>query len=177
MGLDPSTEKYQGRSVAVRPVYGWGWSRLDAPEIPVPAQSNGVPYPFHCRVQHFFHFQNELRGAVAVIEEPGHIYDGLWIVVSTRLMGTHDFVRNLPYCDIQIGAEAPVGDWPEFLSDSPLVNGYCFVGETLRHIEQGDSTMRRKTTAFLDIILSDQAFHPTTVAPEPETQSSLPKCS
>ena len=87
-----------------------GWSRLDAPEIPVPAQINGVPHPFHCRSQHFFSFQDELRGAVAIIEEPGHIYEGLWVIFSTRVIGTHNFVNNLPFCDIQVGADSPVGE-------------------------------------------------------------------
>src|SRR5688572_4246223 len=130
MALDVSSENYQGRLVAVKPVYGWGWYRLDAPEIPVPAEVNGVPRPFHCRIQHFFYFQNELRGALAVIEELSHIYDGLWVVFSPRVIGTHDFVNYLPYCDIQIGTDAPVGEWPEFLSGSPIVSGYGFVGES-----------------------------------------------
>src|SRR5687768_13565060 len=113
MGLDPSSENYQGNLVVVKPVYGWGWSRLDAPEIPVPTGVNGVPHPFHCRIHQFFYFQNELRGALAVIEEFSHIYDGLWVVFYTRVMGIHDFVYNLPYCNIQIGPDAPVGEWPE----------------------------------------------------------------
>jgi hypothetical protein len=141
MGLDPSSENYQGRLVAVKPVYGWGWSRLDAPEIPVPAEVNGVPHLFHCRIQRFFYFQNELRGVLAVIEEFSHIYDELWIVFYTCVMGTHDFVYNLPYCNIQIGTDAPVGEWPEFLSGSFIVNGYGFVGKSLRHIEENDARM------------------------------------
>ena len=84
MGLDPSAENHLGRLLAVKPVYGWGWSRLDAPEIPVPAQINGVPHPFHCRIHHFFAFQGELRGAVGVVQESGHIYEGLWVIFSTR---------------------------------------------------------------------------------------------
>jgi hypothetical protein len=27
------------------------------------------------------------------------------------------------------------GEWHEFTSDSPIVNGYCFVGESLEHIQ------------------------------------------
>src|SRR5687767_1057085 len=100
MGFDPSAENHRCKLVAVKPVYGWGWSRLDAPEIPVPAQINGVPHPFHCRIEHFFAFQGELRGAVGIIEEPGHIYQGLWVIFSTRVIGSHNFVNSLPYCDI-----------------------------------------------------------------------------
>ena len=40
MGLDESCEKYLGCLVAVKPIYGWGWSRVDAPEVSVPAEIN-----------------------------------------------------------------------------------------------------------------------------------------
>lgn len=76
-----------------------------------------------------------------MIQEPSHIYDELWVVFSTRVIGTYDFINNLPYCDVQIGPDAPVGEWPEFLSGSPIVNGYGFVGESLRHIEENDARM------------------------------------
>ena len=76
-----------------------------------------------------------------MIQESAHIYDGLWVVFSTRVIGTYDFTNNLTYCDIQIGQDAPVGEWPEFLSGSPIVNGYGFVGESLRHVEENDVRM------------------------------------
>ena len=144
MGLDPSTENYRARLVVVKPVYGWGWSRLDAPEIPVPAQINGVPYSFHSRIQYFFSFEGELRGAVATIVEPGHVFNGMPMVFSTRLAGLYDFTDHLPYCDIQIGGESPTGDWPEFVGGSPIINGYGFVGESLLHIEENDARMADK---------------------------------
>ena len=139
MGLEESCKSYLGKSVAVKPVYGWGWSRLDAPEIPVPAEFNGVPRPFHCRILGFFYFGEELRGAIGRIEEPGHIYDGLWVVFSTRVVGVHNFTDHLPYCDVQIGSVAPGGEWPEFTSGSPIINGYGYVGESFRHIEENDA--------------------------------------
>jgi hypothetical protein len=135
MGFDLSVENYRGNLVIVKPVYGWGWAHLDTPEIPVPAQINGVPYPFSCRIQHFFYWQNELRGAVAEIEEPDRIYDRLQLIFSPRVTGTHNFINQLAYCDIQIGSVAPVGEWPEIISGSPIINGYGFVGESLEHIE------------------------------------------
>jgi hypothetical protein len=136
MGLDESCLGYLGKLIAVKPVYGWGWSRLDAPETPVPDEINGVPYPFHFRIKDFFYFKNELTGAVGNIEEGGHTYNNLWAVFYTRASGTHNFTGKLPYCDLQIGSTIPVltGEWYEFTSSSPLVNGYCFVGESLKHI-------------------------------------------
>jgi hypothetical protein len=123
--------------IAVRPIYGWGWKRLDAPEILVPIEIDGVPFPFHYRIKDFFYFKNELRGAVGNIEEAGHIYDTLFVVFYTRVNGTYNFTDNLPYCDLQVGSILPTlkGEWHEFTSGSPIVNGYCFVGESLKHIE------------------------------------------
>ena len=138
MGLEESCKSYQGRLVAVKPIYGWGWTRLDAPEIRVPAEVNGVPRPFHCWITDLFSFEGELRGAVGNIEEPGHLYDGLRIVFSTRVVGVYNFTDRLPRCDVQIGPVMPIGEWPEF-SSAPIVNGYGFVGESLKHIEENDA--------------------------------------
>jgi len=144
MGLDESCKRYLGSLIVVKPVYGWGWLRLDAPEIPVPAEINGVPRPFHCRIKDFFYFQDELRGAAGNIEEVGHTYDGFWVIFSTRVIGTYNFTDNLPYCDIQVGSTTPVllGEWLEFTSGSPIVNGYGFVGESLERIEEHDVKLR-----------------------------------
>jgi hypothetical protein len=147
MGLEQSCKSYVGSLVAVKPVWGWGWSRLDAPEVPVPAEVNGVPRPFHCRVKDFFCFQDELRGVIGKVEGSGHIYDGLWVVFSTRVVGTYNFTDRLPYCDVQLGSVMPVGEWPEFTSGSPIVNGYGFVGASLRHIEEHDARVLAKAGA------------------------------
>lgn len=145
MGLEESCLSCLGKIIAVRPVYGWGWTRLDAPEIPVPAQIDGVPDPFNLRIRDFFYFKNELRGAVGKIEEEGHIYDDFWAVFYTRVMGNHNFTDKIPYCDIQIGAAAPAlsGEWPEFTSGAPVVNGYCLVGDSLKHIEESGKIGRK----------------------------------
>jgi hypothetical protein len=142
MALEASCQSYVGSLIAVKPVYGWGWTRHDAPEIPVPDEVNGVPHRFHCRVIEFFYFRDQLRGAVGKVEEPGHLYGGLWIVFSTRVVGIYNFTDRVPYCDLQIGTVAPAGEWPEFNSGSPIVNGYGFVGASLRHIEENDAGMR-----------------------------------
>ena len=144
MGLELSTVSYKGRLVAVKPVYGWGWYRLDAPGTPVPAEVNGAPRPFHCRIQYFCHFNGELNGAVAVIEEPDHIYDRLWAYFWLRVTGMYNFVDRLPHCNIEIGPDAPVGERLEFVSGSPRVGGYCWVGETLKHLEANVASMAAK---------------------------------
>ena len=92
MGLNENCKTYLNEFVAFKPEYGWGWTRLDAPESRVPAQVNGVPFPFHCRIRDFFDFRGELRGFVGRVEQAEHIYNGLLVVVSTRVVGTF----NLP---------------------------------------------------------------------------------
>jgi hypothetical protein len=143
VGLDQSCLIYFDDLIAVKPVYGWGWSRLDAPEIPVPNQINGVPYPFHCRIKDFFYYKGELRGAVCKIEETEHIYNNHWIVFYNRTEGTFNFNDNLPYCNLEIGSSIPQlkGEWHEFTSGSPIVNGYAFVGASIKHIEEFDARM------------------------------------
>ena len=138
MGLNENCKSYLNELIAFKPEYGWGWTRLDAPEIRVPAQVNGVPYPFHCRIREFFNFHDELRGFVGRVEEPEHIYNGLLLCLSTRVVGTFNFTDNLPNCDIQLGADEPSGDFPEFVSGSPIVNGFGVIGASLQYIAKRD---------------------------------------
>jgi len=123
MGLDESCKRYLGNVVLFKPEYGWGWTRADAPGVPVPAQVNGVPFPFHCRVDRLFYFHGELRGFIGHVEEPNHIYDGLQVVIYNRVIGTFNLTDALPYCNIHLGAHEPVGDFPAFVSGSPIVDG------------------------------------------------------
>jgi len=143
MALDEICLSYLEKLIIIKPVYGWGWTRIDAPEIPVPSEINGVPYPFHCRIKDFFRFKNELRGSVGSIEEAGCIYHGLWIIFYTRTVGVFNFTGDLPYCNLQIGSQIPdlPGEWPEFTFGRPIINGYAFVGESLKHVEEFDAKL------------------------------------
>ena len=138
MGLNENCKIYLNELIAFKPEYGWGWTRLDAPEIRVPAQVNGVPFPFHCRIREFFDYRGELRGFVGRVEQPEHIYDGLLVVVSTRVVGTFNFTDNLPRCDIQLGADEPSSEFLQFVSGSPIVNGFGVVGASLQYIAERD---------------------------------------
>jgi hypothetical protein len=146
MGLDETCRTFLGRLVVFKPEYGWGWTRLDAPEIPVPTQVNGVPFPFQCRIERFFDFRGELRGFIGRVEQAEHIYDGLQVVVSTRVVGTFDFTDALPRCDIQLGVQEFSGDFPEFVSGSPIINGYGVVGATSENIGEYDRRYQRVGT-------------------------------
>lgn len=138
MGLEESCKNYLGKLVAFKPEYGWGWTRLDAPDVRVPAQVNGVPFPFHCSIQEFFDFHGEVRGFIGRVEQPEHIYDSLFVVINTRVIGIFNFTDNLPHCDVQLGADEPSGEFPTFVSGSPIVNGFGVVGASLQHIAERD---------------------------------------
>lgn len=143
MGLDESCLDYWGGLIAVKPVAGWGWSRLDAPEIPVPNQINGVPFPFHCYFETPLYFDGELRGAACRIEETGHIYNKFWMFFYNRTCGIFDFEERLPYCNLEISPKIPTvrRAWFDFTSGVPLVNGYAFAGASIKHIEEHHAKM------------------------------------
>ena len=154
MGLDKSCETFLNKTVLVKPVYGWGWSRLDAPEIRVPSEINGVPRPFNCLIKEFSYFQNKLNGAIGIIKEENHIYNGLWTFFYPRVERMVNFTNEIGYYNLEIGPqmpEFPVGkDWLEFTSGSPIVNGYAFVAESLQRIEKYDERQIEKWEIMRD---------------------------
>lgn len=107
MGLDESCEDYLNNLVLVKPVYGWGWTRVDAPEIPVPAEVNGVPRPFNCRITEFINYQGKMIGAIGKIEEMTHIYDSLWTFFYLRVSGKFNFTDKAGYYNLEIGSQPP----------------------------------------------------------------------
>ncbi|MBC7797635.1 MAG: hypothetical protein H7Z37_12245 [Pyrinomonadaceae bacterium] len=151
MGLTIDCRNYLGEIVAVKPEYGWGWTRTDAPEIRVPAQVNGVPFNFNCRIRNFLCVDDELRGFIGCVEEAEHIYDGLFIVVTTRITGTFNFTDRLAYFNIELGADEPTSnDFPTFISGSPIVVGYGVVGASLHHIVERDLKVGVKQNSSSD---------------------------
>jgi hypothetical protein len=99
-----------------RPFYGWGWWRLGdgGDKISLAYEEVDRAGDFHIRVQRFFSFQEELRGIVGRVEQPGHLFDGLWAATWTMNVGEYDLTDNL--CgrwDIELGPTEPGGgDWP-----------------------------------------------------------------
>ncbi len=133
-------------SVVVKPVYGWGWTCLDAPEIRVPAEINGVPRPFKCRITEFIHYQDNFIGAIGKIEETTHIYNGLWTFFYLRVSGVFNFTDKVGYYNLEIGPSAPEKpankEWFEFTFGSPRINGYSIVAESLQQTENFGLTNR-----------------------------------
>ena len=128
MSLATSSLSYEGQLLCYRPGYGWGWSRLDKSGDDVSVEYDEVESAgaFHIRVQRFFSFQGELRGIVGRVEEPGHMFNGLWAATWTMLVGDYDFVEKLCHrWDIELGPVEPSGDdWPQIRDASPIYSGY-----------------------------------------------------
>jgi hypothetical protein len=143
MSLDKSCiEKYSGRRVYVKTQAGWGWTRLerDAPRLSY-KESAGPP-SFYNRIERFFYYKGQLRGAIAKVEQPEHLYNGFWTVFYTRHLGLHDFVANLCSYIILIGPDEPRRgnifddpvwsiNWPIWhFSQSPQLLGYAMIAES-----------------------------------------------
>ena len=134
MSLDKSCENYLNKLIIVKPVYGWGWTRLDAPEVRVPNEVNDVPRPFACQITEFLYQQDIPNSAVGQIIEENHIYNKLWTFFYLRVEGIFNFIDEIGNYNLQIDPqmpEIPAGkEWLDFTSGSPIVNGYAVVAES-----------------------------------------------
>ena len=152
--LDKSCENYLNELVAIKPVYGWGWTRVDAPEISVPAEINGVPFPFKCRITEFLYHHNRPNGALGRIEEANHIYDNLWTFFYLRVSKVANFTDEIGYYNLEIGSQPPEivagKEWLEFTSGAPIVNGYAHIAESLQRIERYDARQTEKWEIIRD---------------------------
>ena len=103
--LDDSVMEFIGRQVSAKTLYGWGWveGRGDRTD----SRTVEVPESFQFRVVEFFDWNQERRGGIGRIEQPGHIYDAQWVLFYTRVCGCFDFVRNIAYYTFHIGRNRP----------------------------------------------------------------------
>ena len=136
-GLAESCRQFAGKRVYVNPAYGWGWSRLDIDSpgsaLQTFGQERACPVPFYLHIYFFYEFLSNVHGAIGIIEEPGHMLDGLWAEFYPRVEGIWDFTEHLTYYNIDIGPNAPVlvepeasSAWPRWeFSGSPRWAGYC----------------------------------------------------
>ena len=124
MGLADDCRRYVGRRVWITPFYGYGWSRLGPGAPPLSQEAAAGPPPFHARLSEFFEHDGELRGAIAIIEEPGHRYDGFRTVFSTRHAGDFDFIERVGSYNIEIGPDIHVAAWPH-VAGSPALMGFA----------------------------------------------------
>jgi hypothetical protein len=117
-----------GHLLCYKPRYGWGWCRLDTRHSGAHLDYAEVDRagPFNIRIHRFFAFQGELRGIVGRVEQGGHLFDGLWVMTWTMLVGEFNLTDNpCDRWDIELGPSEPSGDdWPQMSDASPAYSGY-----------------------------------------------------
>ncbi len=124
MGLSEACRRYIGHRVLISPFYGYGWSRLDPDAPRLSYEEMAGPPSFHARLAEFFEHDGELRGATAIIDEPGHRYHGCHTVFSTRHVGEFDFTTRVGHYNIEIGPSIHEGAWPH-VAGSPALMGFA----------------------------------------------------
>jgi hypothetical protein len=82
---------------------------------------------FHIRVDRFFDFEGTPRGLIGRVEQPGHLFEGLWAATWTMCVGEFDFTERL--ClrwDIELGPTQPrwADGWPVAPDMPPAYAGY-----------------------------------------------------
>jgi hypothetical protein len=108
----------------IKPFYGYGWSRTDPDAPHLSYEEVAGPPPFHARLSEFFAHDGELRGAIAIIDEPGHRYHGFHTVFATRHVGEFDFTARVGYYTIEIGPDIHSTAWPH-VGGSPALLGFA----------------------------------------------------
>jgi hypothetical protein len=124
MGLTEECRRYIGHRVLITPFYGYGWSRLDPGAPRLSDEEVEGPPPFHARLSELFTYEGELRGATAIIDEPGHRYHGFHTVFSTRHVGEFDFTARVGHYNIEIGPSIHTAAWPH-VEGSPALMGFA----------------------------------------------------
>lgn len=103
--LDESVLEYIGRVVFARTGFGRGWGEgHDEREDSVPVE---VAPSFQFRLAEFYDWNDERRGGIGRIEQPGHIYNGHWMLFYTRVCGCFNFVDQITYYNFHIGRNRP----------------------------------------------------------------------
>jgi hypothetical protein len=128
MSLPPSVRDYEGHLLCFEPWYGWGWYRLgvsDSDRFLDYAEVDAAG-PFHIRVRRFFDYEGMPRGLVGRVEQPGHLFDGLWAATWTMLVGEFDLVERLCWrWDIELGPTEPrIDEWPIAPDTPPAFAGH-----------------------------------------------------
>lgn len=127
-GLDMEVDSYIGKILWCRPFYGWGWA--SSKNGLGPRHTDYIPKPFRFRLERICCFEDERRGGVGVIQEPGHLNNYFWIVFSLRHAGRGNFTDHVAHYNISIAENPPVDNengWPvsPLKQDSVSLAGFC----------------------------------------------------
>lgn len=127
MALSEGSRNFEGKLLAVKPHYGYGWCRLNRSEPRLTYKEASGPSEFNPRVLSFIEVAGELIGAAGVVEQPEHPCNGWYVVFSLRHQGSYDFESNPPHCNISLGVEFEDGSQPRVKGVGAL-GGFAVVG-------------------------------------------------
>jgi hypothetical protein len=129
VSLPVSSREYEGQLLCFEPRHGWGWFLAGVPDAERHLDYAVVDAAgaFHIRVHRFFDFEGMPRGLVGRVEQPGHLFDGLWAATWTMNAGEFDVVENL--ClrwDMELGPTEPrfADGWPVTPDAPPAYAGF-----------------------------------------------------
>jgi hypothetical protein len=136
MPLADSCTQFRGRTLVVKPLYGWGWRCDDRPLGPEqfgPIDAAGI---VRFCASDFLEWHDELRHLIGRVESQDDLFGSSWITCAVMQTGTFDFCERL--CmryDLSFGPLAPEGEWP-LAGGSSRWEGYGVVAESEQIINE-----------------------------------------
>jgi hypothetical protein len=120
MSGDSNAWRLTGQKLLVRPFTGWGWNDTGTP-------ADALPLPFRIVLRRLISLTRSdapepVRGGLGHVEEPGHPYDGLWVVFAPRHRDPFDITAGVSQCNVSLGREEPKNNsdgWPSFSTRGP----------------------------------------------------------
>ena len=154
-GYRESCLQYEGERLYFDPHGGWGWFRVeDGESLPPENNERGVCDPFYFRVHQFYRHGDIWSGAMGIVEQAGHKYDGMWFVFHAYAgWDDSNLIENLPTVCVLLGPDEPTrGQWNEPEKDklwprwhfvqSPQIGGYGMVAVSPAAIEKDERKIR-----------------------------------
>jgi hypothetical protein len=106
----------EGKTIVVKPFHAYGWSRK--PEIGGAVDCE--PIPFKLRIVRFIVSREMTVALEGKVEEPGHEYDGYWVIAVPRMDDTTiDFGSAAGPCGLVISRDRSFFDASAFPPNHP----------------------------------------------------------
>jgi hypothetical protein len=141
LDLEDPTE-YIGELLWIRPYSGWGWAHyVEGNKVPVDYSVIDAAGPFQIRIDQFFVSHRQVRGVLAQVAQPGHLFHGLYVVGATMVVGEWNFTDKLCWrYDMEIGSTPPqLGEWPRIVEGRSIWRGHGIIAESLEWIQIADA--------------------------------------
>jgi hypothetical protein len=150
MSITERPERYVGRLLYLKPGYGWGWNGV-SDETSIDYAPIDAAGGCHVRICRFFSWHNEVRGVVGKVEEAEHIFNGLWFVGATMLVGEWDFTDRLCWrYDLELGSMEPnEEEWPRLIHGR-YYGGYGILAESAQYVAQWWESQERKSMGTIE---------------------------